>query len=222
MNHHDFITFSTKGEVDMINITDQVSRIVQDSGIKQGTVTIFAPGATAAISAIEFEPGLLQDFPEALERLFPKAMEYQHHILWHDGNGHSHVRATFLKPDMTVPIIDGSLTLGTVNGLSIQANSQMDVPISWHASPGNHTISVEINPTQKSLEMNSTNNIFAKGEYLFVEETKSEGSSDESDLTSMLLVAVVVAIILGIIALGAFISGGKKKQNIQSPPPSPR
>jgi len=113
MHHHDYITFRTGGEVDLIDITGQVTKIVKESRIKEGIVTVFAPGATAAISTIEYEPGLLKDFPDALERLFPKEMVYEHHLRWHDGNGHSHVRSTMLGPDLTIPIVNGSLTLGT-------------------------------------------------------------------------------------------------------------
>ena len=86
--------------------------IVNSSGIMNGMVTVFAGGATAAISCIEFEPGLIQDFPDALERLFPKDMEYAHHLHWDDGNGHSHVRATMLGPSLVVPVLDGKLPLG--------------------------------------------------------------------------------------------------------------
>ncbi|MCK4613858.1 MAG: secondary thiamine-phosphate synthase enzyme YjbQ [Thermoplasmata archaeon] len=113
MHHHEYIKFKTRGEVDIVNITDQVAKVVRNSGIREGTVTVFAPGATAAISTIEYEPGLLEDFPDALERLFPKGLVYKHHLRWHDGNGHSHCRAAMLGPDITVPVIEGNLTLGT-------------------------------------------------------------------------------------------------------------
>lgn len=112
MHYHDTIPFETSGEVDIINITEKVSSIVKDSGIRNGMVLVFAPGATAAISTIEFEPGLIEDFPAALERLFPKEIMYNHHIRWDDGNGHSHCRATMLGPDITVPVIDGKMPLG--------------------------------------------------------------------------------------------------------------
>jgi len=113
MHHHEFLKFSTRGEVDIIDLTERVREVIKNSGIKNGTALVFAPGATAAISTIEYEPGLLEDFPAALERLFPKDMVYQHHLRWHDGNGHSHCRATMLGPDLTVPVIDGEAVLGT-------------------------------------------------------------------------------------------------------------
>ncbi len=111
--HTGEINLSTKGEVDIIDITGEVSKIVEESGVKNGIATVFCVGSTCAISTVEYEPGLLKDIPEALERLFPKKMYYHHEETWHDGNGHSHVRATFLKPDLTVPVVDGKLTLGT-------------------------------------------------------------------------------------------------------------
>ena len=107
------IEFSTKGEVEMLDITEQVAGVVQSSGIRDGAVTVFVAGSTGAITTIEYEPGLLSDLPRALERLFPKGMEYEHHLRWGDGNGHSHVRASFMGPSLTVPISDGGLVLGT-------------------------------------------------------------------------------------------------------------
>jgi secondary thiamine-phosphate synthase enzyme len=107
------ITFMTSGEVDIRDLTMEVDAKIGGSGIQNGTVTIFVPGSTAAITTIEYEPGLLEDIPDALERLFPKNMEYGHEMRWHDGNGHSHVRAAFLGPSLTVPITGGRMSLGT-------------------------------------------------------------------------------------------------------------
>ena len=103
----------TKGEVHMIDITSKVREIVRRSGIKDGIVNVFSPGSTCAISTIEYEPGLLKDFPRFLERIIPKNIEYEHHKRWHDDNGHSHVRATLLKSSYTAPVIDGAVYLGT-------------------------------------------------------------------------------------------------------------
>lgn len=90
-----------------------MSNVVKDSNIENGIVTIFVAGSTAAITTIEYEPGLIKDFPEMLSRIIPKNIEYEHDITWHDGNGHSHVRASLVGPSLTVPIIDSKLTLGT-------------------------------------------------------------------------------------------------------------
>ncbi|MCW7075676.1 MAG: secondary thiamine-phosphate synthase enzyme YjbQ [Candidatus Syntrophoarchaeum sp.] len=107
------ITFMTRGEVDIHDLTMEVDAKIGGSGIQNGIVTIFVPGSTAAITTIEYEPGLLQDIPDALERLFPKNIKYGHEMRWHDGNGHSHVRAAFLGPSLTVPITGGRMSLGT-------------------------------------------------------------------------------------------------------------
>ncbi len=113
MNYSGTISISTKGETDIINITEDVSKIVKSSEIKNGIGCVFVPGATGAITTIEYEPGLLQDLPKALERLFPKGIEYRHEQTWHDGNGHSHIRASMIGPSLTVPIKNGKLILGT-------------------------------------------------------------------------------------------------------------
>ncbi len=105
--------FDTRGEVDIIDITENVNSALRESDIEDGIVTIFVPGATGAVTTIEYEPGLLQDLPAALERLFPKGIEYEHEYRWHDGNGHSHVRASFLGPSLTVPFRNKTLMLGT-------------------------------------------------------------------------------------------------------------
>ncbi|HKJ68078.1 MAG TPA: secondary thiamine-phosphate synthase enzyme YjbQ [bacterium] len=109
----EYINLSTKPEIDILNITDDVRSIIRKTGIRNGQVTIFVPGATGGISTVEYEPGLLQDIPELWEKLAPAGKTYHHNETWHDGNGHSHIRATLTKPDLTVPIVDGDLTLGT-------------------------------------------------------------------------------------------------------------
>ncbi|MFQ5909548.1 MAG: secondary thiamine-phosphate synthase enzyme YjbQ [Thermoplasmata archaeon] len=107
------VEIDTGGEVDIIDVTGDVKRVVSDSGIKSGIACIFTMSSTSTVTTIEHEPGLLRDLPDALERLFPKNIEYGHEQMWHDGNGHGHVRASFMKPSLTVPFVDGSLLLGT-------------------------------------------------------------------------------------------------------------
>lgn len=97
----------------MIDITPEVAETVNGSGLKTGICTVFCTGSTGSITTIEYEGGLLKDFPEAMERLAPKDAVYEHHLRWGDGNGHSHVRASILGPSLTVPFVNGSLTLGT-------------------------------------------------------------------------------------------------------------
>lgn len=119
------IQVKTHDELDIKNITSQGQEAVKRTGIKEGMALFFVSGSTAAIATIEYEPGLLNDFPEALNRLFPKDKYYKHHEKWHDGNGHSHVRASFIGPSLTVPITNGKLKLGTWQQIIL---CDMDVP----------------------------------------------------------------------------------------------
>ena len=107
------IELETKGENYTIDLTDEVQRVVKESGIKEGIACIFVPGSTGAITTIEYEPGLMKDMPRALERIAPKNEYYHHHETWHDYNGHSHVRASIIGPSLTVPITDGKIVHGT-------------------------------------------------------------------------------------------------------------
>lgn len=108
----DTIQLHSDGEGDIIDMTLQISNTVEESKIKNGTMTIFVSGSTAAVTTIEYEPGLVHDFPEMLSRIVPKDIEYEHDKTWHDGNGHSHVRSSLIGPSLTIPIIGGKLTLG--------------------------------------------------------------------------------------------------------------
>ena len=105
--------YQTRGENDSIDITNDISQALNTTKVNNGIVTIFVPGATGAITTIEYEPGLLLDLPNTLEKIAPKNILYEHEKRWHDGNGHSHVRASLIGPSLTVPFTDGTLTLGT-------------------------------------------------------------------------------------------------------------
>jgi secondary thiamine-phosphate synthase enzyme len=113
MVHQDEIHVQTSGHRDMHDVTDQVARIVAASGIRTGTVQVFNVGSTSAVGTIEFEPGLEGDLPEVLDRLIPPSREYGHEQAWHDGNGHSHLQATWLGPSISVPVAEGRPVLGT-------------------------------------------------------------------------------------------------------------
>jgi secondary thiamine-phosphate synthase enzyme len=104
---------STKGYTDIIDITEQVQKIITENGFNEGNVLVFVPGATAGISTIEYEPGLLKDYPNFMEKIIPSKLNYFHDMTWHDGNGFSHVRATLQKASFQVPFSEGKLLLGT-------------------------------------------------------------------------------------------------------------
>ena len=108
------IKVKTKGNCQVIDITGRVGEIVAESGLMEGTVTLFNIGSTAGITTTEYEPGLANHDIEALfERIAPQAGRYEHEQTWHDDNGHAHVRASLLGPSLSVPVVAGRLTLGT-------------------------------------------------------------------------------------------------------------
>ena len=107
------IQLHTSSHGQMHDLTGEVARIVGESGMRCGLVNIFNVGSTGAIGTVEFEPGLQEDLPAMLDKLFPPSRDYGHERAWHDGNGHSHLQATMLGPSLTVPVKDGKLVLGT-------------------------------------------------------------------------------------------------------------
>ena len=107
------LTIETRGRTDVHDMTDGVAGVVTASGLRAGTATVFAPGSTAGVTTIEYEPGLKQDIADYLEKIAPYGDDYKHHATWHDDNGAAHVRAALVGPSLTVPFIDGRLTLGT-------------------------------------------------------------------------------------------------------------
>jgi secondary thiamine-phosphate synthase enzyme len=108
------ITVKTRGNCEVINITEQVGAAVAQAAIRQGTATVFNVGSTAGITTTEYEPGLANhDLKTAFEKIAPEDGRYEHELTWHDDNGHAHVRASLLGPSLCVPIVDGRLTLGT-------------------------------------------------------------------------------------------------------------
>ncbi len=102
----------TRGNAEVVDLTGDVARLVSAAALREGQVLLFVVGSTAALTTIEFEPGLVRDLPELLDRLIP-AGRYHHDETWHDGNGHSHLRASLMGPSLTVPVSGGRLLLGT-------------------------------------------------------------------------------------------------------------
>lgn len=126
---------STKGYTDVIDITQQVKSVVGSTGINDGQVLVFIGGSTAGITTIEFEPGLLQDLPEAFEKIAPSNIYYKHDETWGDGNGMAHVRSAILGCSITVPLAGGAMLLGTW---------QQIVLVDFDNRPRNRNIIVQI------------------------------------------------------------------------------
>ena len=107
------IRIQTHGEGDILDITKQAHERISETGLQNGTVTLFIQGSTAALTTMEFEPGLVQDMSELFEKLAPRNAHYKHEDRWQDGNGFSHIRAALLGPSLTIPFTEGFMTLGS-------------------------------------------------------------------------------------------------------------
>jgi secondary thiamine-phosphate synthase enzyme len=107
------VRVSTRGEGHVIDVTREIQARIEKHGFREGQALVFVPGSTAALTTLEYEPGLVEDLPAAFERIAPREIRYAHHEQWNDGNGHSHVRASLLGPSLTVPFDEGRLLLGT-------------------------------------------------------------------------------------------------------------
>jgi secondary thiamine-phosphate synthase enzyme len=107
------ISLRTQGNADIHDITDPLTKTLSKSGLLAGIATVFCPSSTSALTTIEYEGGALSDLRRLFDELVPSDRGYAHNERWHDGNGHSHVRAALLGPSLTIPFVDGQLTLGT-------------------------------------------------------------------------------------------------------------
>jgi len=107
------LSLNTKGDADIHDLTEAIHQEVLASGITSGLVTVFCPSSTSGVTTIEYEPGACSDLRRLFDELAPPGRAYAHEAAWHDGNGHSHVRAALLGPSMSIPFVDRRLTLGT-------------------------------------------------------------------------------------------------------------
>ncbi|MBK9097928.1 MAG: YjbQ family protein [bacterium] len=107
------INITTKGNCDIIDLTDRISDLIYQQKFIEGNVIVFAGGSTAGVTTIEYEPGLLKDYPKFFDRIAPVNLNYEHDNTWHDGNGHSHIRSAIQGASLTVPFTKGRLLLGT-------------------------------------------------------------------------------------------------------------
>ncbi len=107
------IRLNTRGNGQVLDITDEVQRQVAGCELQSGIVTLFSPSSTSALTTIEYEAGAVHDLQALFDRLVPPDIDYRHNQRWGDGNGHSHVRHALLGPSLAIPFVDGRLTLGT-------------------------------------------------------------------------------------------------------------
>jgi len=129
------LEFSTRGDCDIHDLTPAVTRTLEESGVRDGLVCLFTPSSTSGLTTIEFEDGALEDLRQAFHRLAPADIEYRHNLRWGDGNGHAHVRAALLGPSLSLPVVDGQISLGTW---------QQIVFIDFDVRPRRRTVVVQI------------------------------------------------------------------------------
>ena len=129
------LRMDTPGDGHIVDLTEGVRRIVATSGVDRGLVCVAAIGSTVAVTTMEFEPGGVHDLQALLDRLIPRSGEYEHNRLNHDTNSHAHLRAALIGPSVTVPLVDGSLALGTW---------QQIVLIDFDDRPRTRTVSVQV------------------------------------------------------------------------------
>lgn len=111
--HSTELSFKSGANGEMRDLTGEVSRAVAASGVTSGLATVCVIGSTCAVTTIEYEPGLIGDITELLDSLIPQRKDWRHNATWDEGNGHAHLRASLIGPSVTIPVVDGRLTLGT-------------------------------------------------------------------------------------------------------------
>ena len=107
------LNLHSEADCDVQDVTPQVEQAVRDSGLQAGTVTVFCTGSTGGLTTIEYESGVITDLQQVMEEIVPRDRDYRHHLRWDDDNGSAHIRAALLGPSLTVPFVEGQLTLGT-------------------------------------------------------------------------------------------------------------
>jgi secondary thiamine-phosphate synthase enzyme len=107
------LILNTQGNTDIFEISRDLERLISESGLSSGILTIFCPSSTSGVTTVEFEPGAVTDLKRLFEKLIPSKGDYAHNATWDDGNGHSHMRASLLGPSLTIPFVNKTMTLGT-------------------------------------------------------------------------------------------------------------
>jgi secondary thiamine-phosphate synthase enzyme len=113
MVHTSHIELNTRGNADMHDLTPDVKKIIEEIDLQSGLVTIFTPSSTSALTTIEYESGALEDLRRAMDQIAPPDADYKHNLRWHDYNGHAHLRAALIGPSLSIPVVEGHLSLGT-------------------------------------------------------------------------------------------------------------
>ena len=129
------LRMDTPGNGEIVDLTEGVKSVVRTAGVTRGLVAVFATGSTVAITTMEYEPGGVGDLQALLERLIPQHGDYQHNRLNHDSNAHAHLRAALIGPSETIPLVDGTLALGTW---------QQIVMIDFDDRPRQRTVTVQV------------------------------------------------------------------------------
>ena len=133
--HTGQLRFSTRGDGDVVDLSDGVQGVVRQSGVQEGLVSVSVPGSTAAVTAMEFEPGGVHDLRAALDRLVPREGDYEHNRLNHDTNSHAHIRAAIVGPSETLPVVDGRVVTGTWQQL---------VLVDFDDRPRDRTVTIQV------------------------------------------------------------------------------
>lgn len=132
----EYFVVESRGNTDILDITEKIQEILSREKFLEGSALIFIGGSTAGITTMEYEPGLLTDYPEFFERMIPSSKNYNHDKTWHDGNGHSHIRASLQGASLTVPFKDGKLLLG---------NWQQIIIVDFDNRPRSRKVIVQLN-----------------------------------------------------------------------------
>ncbi|NWF51352.1 MAG: YjbQ family protein [Ignavibacteriaceae bacterium] len=132
----EYFVVESRGNTDILDITEKIQEILSREKFLEGSALIFISGSTAGITTMEYEPGLLTDYPEFFERMIPSSKNYHHDKTWHDGNGHSHIRASLQGASLTVPFKDGKLLLG---------NWQQIILVDFDNRPRSRKVIVQLN-----------------------------------------------------------------------------
>ncbi len=158
----------TRGNTELVDITDKVEEQIRKSNIREGNALVFIGGSTAGITTIEYEPGLISDYPHFFEKLVPSNVKYKHDETWHDGNGHSHIRAALQGASFTVPFVDKDMLLGTW---------QQIILIEFDIRPRNRKVIIQITGQETELRKNLAVQFYFRNVYIIIKNKKDSNQN---------------------------------------------